>query len=134
MEHALKSIQLIWNLLLLLLKILQNKLKWVFNLKCRNRVNISAKKLCIDEKSSARAWTSVLIARPLRQKNKQTNKLWIHNIIDLFFLIHQQISDLGSDRFSYWWSQRDLWCKDDINNETVEEETSTEEIPEQAAE
>ena len=25
-------------------------------------------------------------------------------------------------------------CKDDINNETVEEETSTEEIPEQAAE
>ena len=71
MEHALKTIQLIWNLLLLLLKIWQNKLKWVFNLKCRNRVNISAKKLCIDEKSSAQAWTSVLIAQRLRLKNKQ---------------------------------------------------------------
>ena len=28
----------------------------------------------IDEKSSARAWTSVLIARPLRPKNKNKNK------------------------------------------------------------
>ena len=32
----------------------------------------------IDEKSSARAWTSVLIARPLRPKNEKRKKHHIH--------------------------------------------------------
>lgn len=62
--------------------------------------------------------------------------LWIQNIIDWFdfFLFinkfqTEQVIDSAIDE------AREIFeHKDDIKNETVEEETSTEEIPEQAAE
>ena len=63
--------------------------------------------------------------------------LWIQNIIDwfdFFLFINKFQTEQVSNRFSYWWSQRDLWAQRRHQEWDCQRRNHKWKIPEQAVE